>query len=77
MVTYSDNEKIIHDVTPVEHVIDTTSAGDAFNGAFLGAYLSDYSISEAVNVATRAAAAVIQRPGAIVPKEYFNYAMRA
>ncbi len=75
VVTFADDEKIIHDVTPVENVVDTTSAGDAFNGAFLGAYLSGYDISAAVKMATRAAANVIQHPGAIVPEDAFRAAL--
>ncbi|QQM63173.1 sugar kinase [Pseudoalteromonas sp. LC2018020214] len=64
-----------HTIIPVTNVVDTTSAGDAFNGVYLGARLSDKSISSAVQLAAKAAGAVIQQPGAIAPKDIFQLAM--
>ena len=64
-----------HTIVPVTNVVDTTSAGDAFNGVYLGARLSDKSISSAVQLAAKAAGAVIQQPGAIAPKDIFQLAM--
>ena len=64
-----------HTIVPVKNVVDTTSAGDAFNGVYLGARLSDKSISSAVQLAAKAAGAVIQQPGAIAPKDIFQLAM--
>lgn len=61
-----------HTIIPVTNVVDTTSAGDAFNGVYLGARLSDKSISSAVQLAAKAAGTVIQQPGAIAPKIYFS-----
>lgn len=64
-----------HTIIPVTNVVDTTPAGDAFNGVYLGARLSDKSISSAVQLAAKAAGAVIQQPGAIAPKDIFQLAM--
>ncbi len=64
-----------HTIIPVTSVVDTTSAGDAFNGVYLGARLSDKSISSAVQLAAKAAGTVIQQPGAIAPKDIFQLAM--
>ncbi|EGI71380.1 2-dehydro-3-deoxygluconate kinase [Pseudoalteromonas distincta] len=64
-----------HTIIPVTNVVDTTSAGDAFNGVYLGARLSDKSISSAVQLSAKAAGTVIQQPGAIAPKDIFQLAM--
>lgn len=66
-----------HPIVPVTTVVDTTSAGDAFNGVYLGARLTDYAIADAVQLAAKAAGTVIQHPGAIAPKEAFTQAMAA
>lgn len=55
-------------ITPVANVVDTTSAGDSFNGAFLGALLNNQSLQQAVELAANTAGTVIQYPGAIIPK---------
>lgn len=59
-------------VTPVKNVVDTTSAGDSFNGTYLGARLTGASAEAAVNLASAAAGYVIQHPGAIVPSQGFQ-----
>ncbi|WP_083277973.1 PfkB family carbohydrate kinase [Colwellia sp. PAMC 20917] len=53
-------------ITPVENVVDTTSAGDSFNGVYLGARSKGLNISHAVELASKAAGFVIQHYGAIV-----------
>lgn len=52
-------------VTPV----DTTAAGDSFNGGYLAARLAGGSVESAALTGHAMAGAVIQHRGAIVPKE--------
>ena len=71
LVVY-DGEETFIDILPVENVVDTNSAGDSFNGAYLGSRLTGRSITDAVQLAAKAAGTVIQYPGAIIPKEAFD-----
>ncbi|MGX9117947.1 sugar kinase [Mesorhizobium sp. BHbsci] len=57
---------------PAVHVaapVDTTGAGDSFNGAYLAARLAGHAPTEAVLRAHRVAAAVVQVRGALAPFE--------
>jgi 2-dehydro-3-deoxygluconokinase len=72
VITLLDGEKELHQVTPVKTVVDTTSAGDSFNGVYLGARLNNATIAESVDKAAKAAGFVIQHKGAIAPKALFN-----
>ncbi|TIL68940.1 sugar kinase [Mesorhizobium sp.] len=57
---------------PAVHVaapVDTTGAGDSFNGAYLAARLAGHAPTEAVRRAHRVAAAVVQVRGALAPFE--------
>lgn len=54
--------------TPVSKVVDTTSAGDSFNGGFLSSYLAGGSLAEACQRGNAMAGIVIQHKGAIIPK---------
>lgn len=60
------------DVDPVKNVVDTTSAGDAFNGAYLSARLLGRTPKQAANFAAKASAFVIQHKGAIVDDSAFS-----
>jgi len=51
----------------VERVIDTSGAGDAFNGAYLANRLRGSSPDEAAQAALRVASRVVTHAGAIVP----------
>jgi 2-dehydro-3-deoxygluconokinase len=64
-------------IEPVKNVVDTTSAGDSFNGVYLGARLAGFDIRLAVKLAAKAAGLVIQFPGAIIPKENFSEVIKA
>ncbi len=77
VLTYANNSLLKHPIRPVSNVIDTTSAGDAFNGVYLGARIEKRSIVDAVQLAACAAGTVIQHPGAIAPEEPFRTAMTA
>lgn len=63
-----NNELKTVSIAPITHVVDTTSAGDSFNGAYLGARLQGENITAAVNIAASVAGTVIQHPGAIIPQ---------
>ncbi|MGO2013100.1 MAG: sugar kinase [Pseudoalteromonas sp.] len=75
VVTIENNTQLSHSITPVKNVVDTTSAGDAFNGVYLGARMSAHTVTDAVKLAAKAAATVIQQPGAVAPKDIFLQAM--
>lgn len=60
------------EITPVEQVVDTTSAGDSFNGVFLGARASGINTMDAIKLASASAAVVIQHKGAIVDQKVFQ-----
>jgi 2-dehydro-3-deoxygluconokinase len=54
--------------TPAARIIDTTAAGDSFNGAYLAAILAGKSQAEALQAGHRLASHVIGFHGAIIPK---------
>lgn len=53
---------------PVEHVVDTTSAGDSFNAGFLVGYLQGKPLDECCRQGNQLAGIVIQHQGAIIEK---------
>ncbi|MCW5711676.1 sugar kinase [Shinella sp.] len=53
----------------VEKIVDTTSAGDSFNGAFLARLATGANPEAAARFAADVAAAVIQHHGALVAKD--------
>jgi 2-dehydro-3-deoxygluconokinase len=52
----------------VPRVVDTTAAGDAFNAGFFAAWLDDQDVAESCRFGNQVAGAVVQHPGAIIPK---------
>ena len=63
----------IHVAAPV----DTTGAGDSFNGGYLAARLAGHAPAEAVQRAHRVAAAVVQVRGALAPFETLRAAFES
>jgi 2-dehydro-3-deoxygluconokinase len=55
-------------VPPVKSVVDTTAAGDSFNGTMLGGLSRGLPLPEAIARACTVAASVIQHRGAILPR---------
>lgn len=53
---------------PVKIVVDTTSAGDSFNGGFLSCYLAGGDLEQSCQRGNALAGVVIQHRGAIIPK---------
>lgn len=54
-------------VPSVEHVVDTTAAGDSFNAGYLASELKGASVQDAVSAGARLAGRVIGARGALVP----------
>ncbi|TJW13220.1 MAG: sugar kinase [Mesorhizobium sp.] len=57
--------------------VDTTGAGDSFNGAYLAARLAGHAPTEAAFRAHRVAGAVVQVRGALAPFEVLQTAFKA
>jgi 2-dehydro-3-deoxygluconokinase len=57
------------DAVHVAAPVDTTGAGDSFNGGYLAARLAGYAPAEAARRAHKVAAAVVQVRGALAPFE--------
>lgn len=65
----SIGETVEQDYAPARRVVDTTAAGDSFNGGYLGALLSGADQSAALRVGHDLAARVVGYPGAIIPAD--------
>ena len=61
-------EQHVQEATPVEQVIDTTGAGDAYCAGFLYGWVHDRSLAECARAGTLCATAVIQQVGARIEK---------
>ncbi len=54
-------------VAPIDSVIDTTAAGDSFNGAYIASLLAGHTIRDAIVKAQSCAGQVIRHNGALMP----------
>lgn len=54
--------------SPAENVLDTTAAGDSFNGAYLAAFLSGNTGAHCLRAGHNLAARVVGARGAIIPR---------
>lgn len=73
LAIWGDGSERIPAVT-VETPVDTTGAGDSFNGGYLAARLAGLEPAEAARRAHRVAAAVVQVRGALAPFEVLRKA---
>jgi sugar/nucleoside kinase (ribokinase family) len=60
--------RYVHEATPVEEVVDTTGAGDAYCAGFLFGWVNDESLEECARLGTVCATAVIQQVGARIER---------
>lgn len=63
----SEAQPLLIHPDPVANPVDTTAAGDAFNGAFLAAKLGGAPLQEAIRAGCHVAGMVIGARGALVP----------
>lgn len=63
----TENETILVPTIAVK-AIDTTAAGDSFNGTYLAARMKGYCAEKSAKYAHQVAGAVVQYPGAIIEK---------
>jgi len=63
---FHNNEVKKVKIKPVENIVDTTSAGDSFNGAYLSARLNGDNIEDSILKGQKLASKVIMHHGAII-----------
>ena len=69
-ILIADNdERHLLDTPPVDKPVDTTGAGDSFNGAFLADYVVHQDVQSAVRAAQKCSSQVICHYGALIPME--------
>lgn len=59
----------LYPVATVENLVDTTAAGDSFNGAYFAEYMRSGDISAAILLAQKCSGMVICNKGALIPFE--------
>ncbi|MEE8529012.1 MAG: adenosine kinase [Gammaproteobacteria bacterium] len=68
-VIVDGSDRIFQDAYPVDHVVDTTGAGDAYAAAFLYGWTSGRSLKDCAELGTKVATAVIQQVGPRLEKD--------
>lgn len=63
-VVVHGDEYIVQQAMPVDEVVDTTGAGDAYTAGFLYGWVNDYSLAECARLGTFCGSTVIQQVGA-------------
>jgi len=63
------DKREVFPVPKIDNVVDTTAAGDSFNGAYLSEYMDSGDISKSILLAQKCAATVIRQRGALIPFE--------
>ncbi len=63
------NQTVVQNATPVEKVIDTTGAGDAYTAGFLFGLTAGRSLADCARLGTWCATSVIQQVGARIEKD--------
>ena len=61
---YADGEREVLQPVYKVQAVDTTAAGDTFTGFFIGGVLKGLAVDKAMDMASRAAAIAVTRPGA-------------
>ncbi|MBY6212024.1 sugar kinase [Microbulbifer agarilyticus] len=64
-------ERFLEPITAVDKVVDTTAAGDSFNGSYLAFRCRGTSPRQAIAQAAKISAVVIQHRGALVDQSHF------
>jgi 2-dehydro-3-deoxygluconokinase len=72
VIYQSSTEQFSVPIIPVAQVVDTTAAGDSFNGSYLAARARGLNTKDAILFASKISALVIQHRGAILNKELFT-----
>ncbi len=69
IVYYSNGSTKTIKTKAIKNIVDSTSAGDSFNGAYLASRLKGKNIEDSIKKAKKLASKVIMYKGAIMPKE--------
>lgn len=69
IVCHYDGVTVHKKTKQLKNIVDSTSAGDSFNGQYLASRLKEKSINKSIKKAKKLAAKVIMHKGAIMPKD--------
>ena len=69
VIYHNNNQTKKIKIKALDKIVDSTSAGDSFNGGYLASRLNNKSIKESILFASNLASKVIMHKGAIIPKD--------